>query len=358
MALFKDGEKVDLKGNSPEAKDFAEKKKWVKDNIGFPVIFKANPSFLAPQVKIDGSGKEKIDPYFAPWYIQNTAEVKTSDGTELWRWCPVVPPKKDGEFVFAHKHKRSEYSKPVFKLDEKDFDRIYFLLFKDEQFKRFYSIDDAKSEANKKVKDKIREAKIQSAFYGENSVFLKNEKRLREVARAWHIPNVEKLSKEQLLIFLETAVREQDQLGLKSIDDFISATESGDIHIETEAILQKAQDLEIIKFDDKLSIWFYLNHDKSYGDKICEVPKNRKEYKYDVLLEYVFVEKEHIARIKSLVNVTDIPDEMKLNFNDLENEDYEKVKAYCNLHGIATTAPGRSKKMVFQDVLEHSKRPR
>jgi len=352
--LFKDGQKIDVKGDSPEAKDFQEKKKWVKDNIGFPVVFKANKSFISPQIRIDG-GREKVEHNFATWYIPNIAFVKTSDGTEEWRWSPVIPKKKDGEYQWPRQYRNSAYTKPVFALNENEFDRIYFLMFKSEKFKRIYSVDDVKIEANKVVEQKIKEAKIYNTFYGENSILLKDEERLREIARAWNLQKVERLTKQQILQQLETAVREQDRRGIKSIDEFIEDTQLNE-YTEVGALIQRAEDNEVIKFDDKVSMWYYLGLDGSYGDKICEVPKAKREHKYVVLRDYILVEKEHIGRIKSLSKVSSVPNEAKLDFNNLEAEDWEKVMAFCNMNGIATTGRGRTKKMVFDDILAFVKK--
>ena len=346
--LFKDNERVDLaKGESPEAKDYQEKKKWVRKNIGFPVFFKVTDGYVSPQEKKDGT----IEYYMPSIALPNVSHFRTEDGVEEWRWCPIMPRKKNGEYEYPREYKRTWYDKKVLKLDEKDMDRIYYLLYKCPEFKRYYTLDDAKVKASELVADKIREAKITGVFYGENSILLKDEKKLREIARAWNISNVEKKSRDQMLSELETTVREQDIKGIRSIDDFIENTQVNH-YVEVGALIQKAEDMKLIKFDDRSSCWFYMNQDL-VGDKIFEVTRQRYESRYEDLREYMFVEKDHITRLKSLVNANDVPREMVLDINNLENEDWEKIMAFCNKNGIASTGRSRTKAVVFAAIRKH-----
>lgn len=355
--LFKNGERIDLSvknSDNPDVKDFQEKKQWVKDNIGFPVVFKIKPTHLSKQEREDG----KIEFYMPTWRLPNVCIVDTEDGQEEWRWSPVNPRvNKNGETEFPREYKRSTYDKKVFALGEKDMDRIYFLMFKNPTFLRsYFDLDDDKVKATGNVKEKMKEAKIMKLFYDENSPLQKDEKRLREIARAWNIPDVQKLTKDQLLERLETTVREQDTKGIKSIKDFEEACQLGDYYTEVAAMVQKAEDLGVIKADENVSAWYYVNADKSYGEKICFITKGKWDYRYEILKDYIFAEKDHIGRIKSMVQGTNVPRGMQLNFDDLENEDYEKVMAYCNLNGIPLTGRGRNKATVLAEVRKFANR--
>lgn len=349
--LLRDGEKVDLKTD----KEFADAKKWIKENFGFPVIFKVHPSYLTEQIKTDGNGNIlSTETYMCPIRLPNTAHERTEDGTITWQYCPVTPPKRDGEFMIQPKHKNTWFYDKVFKLDEKDMEFIFFLYYKNHKFKSYFVVDDVKQEAKAKVDNKIKEAKIMRIFYGEDSILLKDEEKLREIARAWNIPNVKQRTRDQILNDLETAVREQDALGIRTIDEFIEAT-SLDYYTKVGATIQKAEDLGMIKFDDRSSCWFYVTSDGTLGDKLTTVQAGRREFRYEDLREFLFAEKDHIARIESLVNAKDVPQEMEIDINDLENEDWSKVMAWCNKNSVPTTGRGRTKKAVFEDIIKHVK---
>jgi hypothetical protein len=348
--LFKNGKLVDLRGDSDEAKEYRKQMEWVKENLGFPVVFKRSSSYITPDERSDGKMFMRTPAFFIP----NLAEVNTEYGTDEWRWSPRIPRMRDGEYVFNKEISRTMLDREVFSLDEKYMDKIYFYLYLDTQFKKYYHVDDEKAKANERVNNKIKDAKIYNAFYGEKSVLLKDEQKLRTIAMAWNIRDIKNKTKNQVLEYLEAAVREQDAKGIRSVDDFLKATQLGQ-DTEVSAMIQKAEDLKVIRYDKESSTWFYLNFNGENGDKICEVPKNQREHTYEILKDYVFVEKDHITKIKSLVNATNVDDELRLNFDDLENEDYnEKIRPYCSLHDIKPTAAGRTKAMVFKDIRKHA----
>jgi hypothetical protein len=347
--LFINNEKLDLKEkDSPYVKDYYEKKEWVNENLGFPVIFRANDGQIFPQVMDDG----RITSYMPDWYIPNVSFVTTSDGLEEWRWSPRVPRIKDGEYQFTREDSRSVYRERMFKLNENQFDRIYFLMFKSPKFKALYSVDDAKVKATELVEAKKKEALVIELFYGRNSVLQKDEKKLREIARAWNVDNVKSKTKDQILMDLETTVREQDAKGIRTIDKFIEAVEI-DYYAEVGSIIQKASENGFIQFDDSTSMWFYVDAEGIRSEKICDVPRQKAESKFEILREYILVERTHIARIQSILDKRDVSDKMQLDFRNLREEPWDKVAAYCNREGIATTGRGRTKDMVFKDIRKH-----
>lgn len=355
--LFKNGERIDLadkNSDNPDVRDYQEKKKWVKENIGFPVVFKVKSSYVSRQERTDG----KIEFYMSPLYLPNSCTFATEDGHEEWTWSPRNPKiNKHGDKEFPREYKRFIYDKQVFALGEKDMDRIYFLLFKNPNFlKSYFDLDDEKIKASEKVSAKMKEAEIMKLFYDEDSILQKDEKRLREIARAWNLPDVQKLSKDQILDRLEKTVREQDFKGIKTIKEFKESCQLGDYYVEVAAMIQKAEDLGIIKADDKVSTWFYVNADGSYGEKICSIMAGRWDYRYEILKDYIFAEKDHIGRMKSMVQGSNVPRGMQLNFDDLENENYEKVMAYCNLNSIPLTGRGRTRAAVFADIRKFANR--
>ena len=351
MALFKDNELIKLSGDSPEAVDYREKQKWVKENIGFPVLFKRKDSWITKELKND-----RDEVFYAPPFIIPNVSSEISldgDGMHEWRWCPVVPKKKDGEYLFPREFRTSKYDKRMFSLKESEMDKIYFLMFKDRNFKAYYEVDDAKGIANQKLVNKIKEAKINGAFYGENSVLLKDPAKLRQIARAWNVAHIEKMNDAQIMENLEAKVRSEDAKGIRSIDDFLESTQLNE-YVKIASIVQHAEDLRVIKYDTQTSCWFY-EEAGVIKDKICEVSKQKRDHKYDILRDYLFSAREHVERINSLIGINDIPEEDKLNFDALEDEEWDKVKKYCHQHGIAMTAPGRTRKLVLSDVLKHYK---
>jgi|GEM_PF-3608437 len=355
--LFKNGELINVKGDSDEAKHYQEQLKWVEENLGFPVIFKRTESYISySDYSEDKNGQiTKRVPETPMIIIPNVTPVSTNDGmgTDEWRWSRTVPRKKDGEYVFPRDSRSSKFDTAVFKVDKKDFDFAYFLSYKNPNFSRYYVVEDKRKNAVDTFEMKVKEAKIINAFYGEDSILRKDDKKLREIARAWNIRHIETMTNPQILGQLETAVREQDHKGIKSIEDFLDSLKGGE-DIQIGAMVQKAEDLKIVGYDHRTSFWFFLDNEGNLKDNICEVPKQEREYRYEILKEEVSINDTLKNKIQSLIGAYDIPDDVKLNFDDLEHEDWSKVQEYCRLHDIKPTAKGRNKAMVYVDILKHA----
>ena len=225
-------------------------------------------------------------------------------------------------------------------------------MYKNPNFSRYYVLEDNRAAARQSVESKIKEAKIYNAFYGDRSILLKNDKKLREIAMAWNISNVSKMSKEQILTDLESLVREQDRNGVRSIDDFLSSLQEGGDDVKLGAMVQKAEDMKIVKFDDRTSFWFFCDSNGNLKETICEVPKKEKEHRYEILKDELSITDELKAKIESLIGTYD--EGIELDFDNLENEDFNKIREYCNLYNITPTTKGRTKAMVFEDIRQHA----
>ena len=356
--LFKNGEIVDLKnGKDEDAIHYRDMLKEVDETVGFPLVFKRTESYMSySDFSMDKNGAiTKRVPESPMIIIPNFTSTSNEYRTDEWRWSKNIPRKKDGEYIFPRDARSSKFDKPVFKVDKTDFDFAYFLLYKNPNFSKYYTLEDNRADAKQSVESKIKEAKIYNAFYGERSKLLTDAKLLREVARSYHIAHVDKMSKEQILTDLESLVREEDRNGVRSVDDFLESLHGGE-DVELGAMVQKAEDLKIIKFDDRTSFWFLCDGDGNLKDTICEVPKKEKEFRYEILKDELSITDELKTKIESLIGAYDSIKEkdIKLNFDNLENEDYTKVQEYLKLHNISDTGRGRPKALVFKDVRAHA----
>jgi hypothetical protein len=347
--LFKNGERLDLSGNSPEALDYQKKFKEVENTLGFPIVFKRTDSYITYSELFNDSGQKQATIAQTPTIIipHKSSVPKENGEIDEWIWSPVIPRKKDGEYIFPREVQKLMFDKVVFTLDKKEFDKAYFLLYKNPNFSRYYKVDNKRVVAKESVETKIKEAKIYNAFYGEDSILLRDEKKLREIARAWNLTHVDKKSKEEVLEELEHLVREQDTKGIRSVQDFLESI-SGIQDVKLSAMLQKAKDINIITFDERTSAWYYVTNGV-LQEKICDIPKSEKASKFEMLREFIEANKKQENKIKSLIDTYDnVPQD--IDIDNLENEDWETVKRYCNLKGIETTRQGRTKKQVFEDI--------
>jgi hypothetical protein len=94
------------------------------------------------------------------------------------------------------------------------------------------------------------------------------EERLRAIAKAYFVPNVDDLSLDQVRVVLDLEVRKDRQNGLQR---FIDMSNTEDL-IKNRGKVRTAIDEGIVKFSPKEKMWAFVNEDKSL-DPICKVNK-------------------------------------------------------------------------------------
>ncbi len=191
--------------------------------------------------------------------------VRTDEGASVWRYADDV--------VFDNKG-RKKYVPKKFRfngkrfLEEKDMELIYFLLTKCEH--RYFSdaelsadkklrqprqpkfmFEDLISEAEKKAEAKALESRISVLLY--NKELGLPEERLRLVAKAYHIQNVDDLTLPQVKIMLEMKIHDKKLGGPDKFFDMVNA----DDEMEARASIQKLIDSDFIKQDSSKGAWFW-----------------------------------------------------------------------------------------------------
>lgn len=211
------------------------------------------------------------------------AVVKTKTGTEIWRYAENIIVATGGEKRYMPKKFR--YDGSVF-LGREDIEKVYFLLRKSEYcfegnnnngLKVKFMFEDLVSEAEKKAaKEKIN-ARINILIYGEDLGL--SETRLREVAKAYHIKNVDDLTYPQVQIHIAQRVHATKD-GADRFFDMVNA----DKEIEIRVSIQKAIDSKALVYDQQKKTWLWKTpegHDPVKGGKVPP-NKNAQETLYDL----------------------------------------------------------------------------
>jgi hypothetical protein len=208
------------------------------------------------------------------------ATVRTKNGTEVWRYAENVT--VDGKGLKKYTPKKFIFNGARF-LDRNEIELIYFLLRKSQYCKGGdnegrlvkFVFEDLISEAEKKVEKKSIDAKINSLLYGDLAL---PEERLRLLAKAYSIKNVDTLTFSQVKIVLDGKIHESKE----GADKFFNMVD-GDQEIDIRVSIQKAIDMNILKFDITKKGWFWITKD---GKNVlaCKVPpsKNANESLYDL----------------------------------------------------------------------------
>ncbi len=206
--------------------------------------------------------------------------VKTLEGAEVWRYAEEVRIDNKGNKKYTPKKFRFNGSRF---LSRGDIELIYFLLNKSEfclggknQGKMVkFTFEDLVSEAEKKAERKELESKIGMLLY--NKDYGLPEERLRAVAKAYFVKNVDVLTLAQVKIVIETKIHETKN-GADRFFEMVDAEEE----LKTRGNIQKAVDKGILFFDAGKKAWFWKTIEGK-NTQLCKVPPNKSSY--DVLYD-------------------------------------------------------------------------
>ena len=211
------------------------------------------------------------------------AVVKTNVGTEVWRYAEEIIIDAKGNKIYTPKKFRFNGSHY---LDRGDIDLIYFLLFKSEYCKGGmnqgkmvkFMFEDLVTEAEKKAERKAMEAKIGNLIY--SNEYGMDETKLRLVAKAYFIKNVDTYTLPQVRILIEQEIHKSKD----GVSHFFDMVED-DIELNKRNSIQRAIDRKIIFYDMGRKTWFWSTPEGK-TELICKVPPSKRDYDaiYDVFM--------------------------------------------------------------------------
>jgi len=210
------------------------------------------------------------------------ARVKTDAGIEIWRYAENVIIEEKGNKRYLPK--KFMYQGVKY-LDRGDIELIYFLLNKSEYCKGGmnegpmvkFMFEDLVTEAEKKVAVKKIQTKIDNLLYGDD--FGLTEEKIRAVATAYFVPNVDTLRLAQVKIILNEKINATKE-GPEEFFRMVNADEE----IKARVSLQKTSDKGIIKHDGVKKAWFWKGTGDNKDSLICKVPTNKSPN--EALYEY------------------------------------------------------------------------
>ncbi|HUX58712.1 MAG TPA: hypothetical protein VMV77_17205, partial [Bacteroidales bacterium] len=171
-------------------------------------------------------------------------------------------------------------------LDRGDIDLIYFLLFKSEYCKGGmnqgkmvkFMFEDLVTEAEKKAETRVLRGKIDTLLFSKEEGL--SEEKLRLVARAYFIKNVDEYSRAQIGSLIEQKIHASRD-GTTKFFDMVD----DDIELNKRNSIQRAIDRKIIFYDMGRKTWFWSTPEGK-TELICKVPPSKSDYDaiYDVFM--------------------------------------------------------------------------
>jgi hypothetical protein len=349
--IYVNNEKANLKDHKSQVgKEYAKALDYF-NKIGWPVRFKVKKQILSPDETEDG----RVFMVMPSYYIHHSAIINTEYGTEQWRYSPNPPIDKNvrGQSVleWPKEGRGKTYNRKVISFKKEQADLVFFLWFKSKPFQSIYDIDDAKAQAEAEVRAKMDAVKLDSVFYNESSVLHTDENKLRTIARAYNVSQVDTKDKNQVLVALDNVVRNLVKSKVLTVDEFMESL-SLDTLTELSAKIQKAHDDKLITFDDKQNTWFYVDAGGRVSEEIVRVPMSKTEHKYNYLRDFFMTNTRKLEVFLEHIE-NDSNKALTIDLDNLESLDWTKeILPFINAVGIAGTGAGRTKAVVYNEIRE------
>lgn len=199
--------------------------------------------------------------------------VKTPKGAEVWRYAENIVIDNKGRKRYLPKKFRFNGARY---LERNDIELIFFLFNKSEfcmggrnqgRIVKFM-FEDLVSEAEKKNERREIETKIATLLYGQELAL--SEEKLRRVAKAYFVKNVDSMTLSQVKIIIENKIHESKN-GPDRFFDMVNA----DDEIKTRVSIQRVIDMEILRYDGQKRIWYWQIAGEKGTTQVCKVPPNK-----------------------------------------------------------------------------------
>jgi hypothetical protein len=211
------------------------------------------------------------------------ATRKTDTGTENWRYCEHRIVASNGTIRFTP---ANMYFRGNLTLTKKDIELIWWLvkvcphMENGENFNNKVpkcAIEDKVGEADIRAEREERIATVKALIYSKQVGL--GEKRLRQVARAFFIPNVDGLSFAQVKLAVENYIQ-SNKNGVQKFLDLIDAKQV----LEVRENIQKAIDQELIAFMLRNKSWAWVTEQGQKNIPIVEISANAEPH--EALYDY------------------------------------------------------------------------
>jgi len=244
------------------------------------------------------------------------AVVMTPNGTEVWRYAENVVVSDKG--VKKYTPKKFIFFGSMW-LKRNDIEKIYFLLNKSEYCKggknqgvmTKFMFEDLVTEAEKRAEKKRLTTKIDGLLYGDD--FGLSEEKLRKVAKAYFIQNVDGYTLAQVKWQLENKINETKD----GPDNFFRMVNAED-EINTRVSITKAVDMGMLVYENtgKTKRWVWKT--KEGIQDICKVPPDKSPN--EALYEH-YLGNEGFRDDVQAVLLTKNPNAGKTKAKETENKD-------------------------------------
>lgn len=209
--------------------------------------------------------------------------LKTEHGFVEMRYAENIVQNAEGKIKYTP-HSFSFFGDRLLTVFDIEF--IWFILFwcpycknnelKPEQRKRpRFEIEDAVSKAELEASVKRNVTKVNTMIYDLN-VGLSEEK-LRRIAKAYFIPNIDSFTRSQVELVLEDRVFAEERSKKNGLKRFLQMA-NADEELETKGKIQTAIDRKIIKYLPQRKMWMWIDEKGKASQEVCRITGGKSPY--------------------------------------------------------------------------------
>ena len=326
--IFVDGNKIG-EGNSEAEKYYRDKKKELLETYQWPIRIKDR---LASRINETGY-RETAKSYSIPL----KQVVNDTIGSHEWRYSTGYPVRdnKTGRQRYPVMH---HIFKGELVIDKSDIDLAFFIIFRSDilQSTKLYVVDTRK-EAEVYASAKRKMAGLAFMLWEEESPIYNNDQGVRDIAASLGIPHAHdknKYSLNEVKMRIESVVTEAERIGdtTANYEAFKKASKLPE-RVKQKALVQKAIDANIVKFDDLSWSFFILDNEGNQSKRLARIDTDSFDEKEEILIEYLMKNEDDRLAIEGRLGEEFFQKE-DLTLEEINAMDRNELVEHCKRYRI------------------------
>jgi hypothetical protein len=351
--LYVNDEKIDLnkikgyRGTDSVLKKLSDAYEKI-DQLGFPIKLRCD--------KLQSGSREGKKGIFLPY----SGEVETDYGTAVLVYAQAAQPDKNGVSV-KYRPRGEKFEKPM-TIHNKDVDKLLFFMLACPLFKAgVIYIEDLEEKARQVATLRASSSALTFYLYNESSPIYNDVERLCNIAAALGIAKPEILGLNEIRNAIFDRVEAAEKIHDKTYGYkwFNSAVSEFSPKMEALTVIQRATDLNLIKYNPLSFRWFYLDSTGKEMKVICPVEPHNASLNREILAAFLIKNKETYETIQEAMKAvrtrpmnsdTSVAlsregDSEQINFEELSWNELRKLATANNV-----IVKGRSKQDIIKEL--------
>jgi len=301
---------VDVDTSTNSASKFVKAKFKELDSIGWPIRLKFPDNLKSRLDIVDRSGNVSFGWKFPEGFgVEASSTVRTNEGIQ--RWTYFESERIVGENKIKYLPKRIQVTPMNITFDKNEIEKVFFLIYCSGRcevidgltdqapavHKTILLLDDKAREAKKLTIDRVAQAKVMSAIFGEDKI---SDDQVRLISKAYNRDGVDLIKEIDILRNWLFDVVTKNTSDKNAIASFLDAIKLPD-EIRLRANIQQAKDLQLIISTKKGNhgSWKYIMSNGEDGEMIVQF--NPTEKPMQAILNYAKANPDFASVLEAMI---------------------------------------------------------